>query len=33
MSPSYVFWSLFFLGLGGLVGICLKALVQRGRRP
>lgn len=33
MSPSYVFWSIFFLILGAFVGMCLKALVQRGRKP
>lgn len=33
MNQSYAFWSLFFLVLGVPLGLFIKAILQRRRRP
>lgn len=33
MSQSYAFWSLFFLFLGVPIGLFIRAVLQRRRRP
>jgi hypothetical protein len=32
MSQSYVFWSLFFLAFGAVLGLLFKAMLHRRRR-